>query len=72
MLRIGIVFIAAALAGCAAKVIDSNPASVMIRAGHAMPTEAAKLAQLECQKHGKSARLNQRDPNAPIWHFDCV
>lgn len=60
------------LVGCASGVVDSNPRSVVVRMGHAYPGEAAKMAQAECQKYGRSARLNQRDPDAPIWHFDCL
>lgn len=60
------------LAGCAAKLIDSNPRQVVVKAGHAHPEKALAMANSECARHGRSARLNQRDPEAPIWYFDCV
>lgn len=63
---------AMALAGCATGVVSTTPRQVIVKMGHAYPAEATKLAQAECEKNGRSARLNQRDPDAPLWYFDCL
>ena len=67
-----LVSMAALFAGCAAKVIDSNERMVMVNAGSADPTGAMKLAQAECQKHGRHARLNSKPYDDRQWVFDCV
>lgn len=67
---VALLALAAALTGCAASIIDTNPRSVVLRAGTAMSSSATQTAQAECQRHGRNARLNQRDGN--VWHFDCV
>jgi hypothetical protein len=70
MRSLWITIIAAALTGCAAQVIDSNPRSVTIKAPTAQTGKAIQAAQAECQKHGRNARLNVRD--GMNWHFDCT
>jgi len=67
-----LVSVAALMAGCAAKVIDSNERMVMINAGSLDPAGAMKLAQAECQKHGRHARLNSKPYDDRQWVFDCV
>ena len=67
-----LVSVAALMAGCAAQVIDSNERMVMVNAGSADPTGAMKLAQAECQKHGRHARLNSKPYDDRQWVFDCV
>ncbi len=62
------------LAGCASQVLTSNPRSVTVRAGQAKITEAQGLADQECSKHQRYARLVIRptDYTPNHWVFDCV
>lgn len=61
------------LAGCAAEVLSTSPRSVVIKAGTAQIAAAQDMANKECEKHGRSARLNSRPaPYTPGWVFDCV
>lgn len=61
------------LAGCAAEVLSTSPRSVVIKAGTAQVAAAQELANKECEKHGRAARLNSRPaPYTPGWVFDCV
>jgi hypothetical protein len=61
------------LAGCAAQVVSTSPQSVTIKAPITKVQEAQDLADAECRKTGKQARLTGR-PTAtvPLWLFDCV
>ena len=61
------------LSGCAAEVLSASPRSVVIKAGTAQLAAAQDLANKECEKHGRGARLNSRPaPYTPGWVFDCV
>lgn len=73
LLTLAAVVAAGLLAGCAAEVLSTSPRSVVIKAGTAQVAAAQELANKECEKHGRSARLNSRPaPYAPGWVFDCV
>ena len=65
--------IVALLTGCAAKVVSSSPRTVVVRAGDALVADAQALAEAECLKHGRHARLIAR-PNfqSAEFIFDCV
>ena len=52
-----IALICTSLAGCAASVIASNPRSVTVKAGTTKAADAQALADAECAKHGRFARL---------------
>lgn len=70
---IALALAAASLAGCAAQVVSSSPRSVAVRAGDAYLDESMKLAEAECQKHGRHARLMERpSPRSGEFIFDCV
>lgn len=61
------------LAGCAAQVVSSSPRTVVIRAGDARIAEAQTMADAECQKHGRHARLIERpSPRSSEFVYDCV
>ena len=62
------------LQGCAAQVLSSNPRSVTVQAGQVMIANAQKLADAECSKHKRFARLVIRptDFTPNHWVFDCI
>lgn len=64
---------AALLSGCAAQVVSSSQRTVVVRAGDYFVADAQKLADTECARHGRFARLIAR-PNASSseFVFDCV
>lgn len=69
------ILMCAALSGCAATVTSSTPRSVVINAGSRNDSAAAQtLAQQECQKHKRHARMTSRPmPNVSNeFTFDCV
>lgn len=72
MLRLIPYTIVIALAGCAAKVVDGNERGVIIKAAEADAGGAFKLANAECEKHNRKARLNSRPRDDNTWAFDCV
>jgi hypothetical protein len=52
-------FILVAFTGCAAKLVSTSPRSVVISAGDARVQEAQNMADAECAKHGRYARLRE-------------
>lgn len=68
------VFLAAlALTGCAAKVVSSSPRTVVVSAPDNSVAEAQGLADAECRKHQRFARLIERpSPTSDQFIFDCV
>lgn len=66
------------LAGCAASVISSNPRSVVVDAGKPplasrSSADAQRLADAECAKHGRLARMTGRpEPYRNEYVFDCI
>lgn len=66
-----------ALAGCAAKITSSTPRAVIIDAGRP-PTlsggQAQAMADAECRKHGRYARMTGRPlPGATTeFVFECI
>ena len=71
VLLIGIVLF---LTGCAAEVLVSNPRSVTVKAGQIKIVEAQTLADAECAKYKRIAKLVIRptDYTPNHWVFDCV
>lgn len=62
-----------ALSGCAAKVVSSSARTVVISAGDARVQEAQSLADKECARHSRHARMIARpNPNSDQFVFDCV
>lgn len=66
------VAIVIALSGCAAKVTQSTPRTVMVNAGTTDGAGALQAAQAECAKQGRNARLNKAAVFDRQWVFDCV
>ena len=66
-------FIACALSGCATSVVSSNPRNVVIESQSMNAKEAQKLADAECLKHKRFARMTIK---ADYWDrnytFECV
>lgn len=61
------------LSGCAVEVISSSPRTVVVRAGDARIKESQDLADKECAKHSRYARLAQRPTSDTAeFIFDCV
>lgn len=61
------------LAGCAAKVVSSGPRTVVVKAHVQAYGEAQNLAEAECQKVSRHARLNQRPgPTTAEFIYDCI
>lgn len=56
------------VAGCST-VQTSNPRSVVVKAANL--AQAAELAEQECLKHRRHARMNSR-PQPFQYAFDCV
>lgn len=73
VLTLAALAVVVALAGCAAKVVSTSPRSVVISAGDARVQESQDMAEKECGKHGRHARLVAR-PSATSDQFtyDCV
>lgn len=61
------------LAGCAAKLVSTSPRTVVISAGDARVQEAQDMADKECTKHGRFARMiGKPSPTSDQFTFDCV
>lgn len=64
-----------ALASCTTTEIkSSSPQQIVIKADHRRTSDAYQLAEHECQKYDKSARLNQSVAANVAWgtlFFDC-
>lgn len=68
-----VLVVSALLAGCAAQVVSSNPRQVIVRGPDGATVEAQKLAEAECSKHQRFARLVARPSyNSDQFVFDCV
>lgn len=69
-----LVFVAVLLTGCGGippKVKSSSPRSVVVLAFRGVG-EAQKLADVECRRHGRYARLFGSNVDGPDYVFDCV
>ena len=65
---------AVGLAGCSALVTSTGPRSVTVDASPMQAQDALDLAEKECAKHGRHAKINARPGlgNPRQWAFDCV
>ncbi len=61
------------LSGCAAKVVSSSPRTVVVRAPDMAISESQGLADKECAKHERYARMVAQ-PNifSSEFVFDCI
>lgn len=76
-MKFPVFLIACLLTGCAAKVVSSTPRSVIISAGDkfvgATSAEAQSMADAECKKHGRFAKMTGRpDYTSNDYVFECV
>ena len=73
MKTMSVCLLAVLLSACAAKVVSSGPRSVVVSASDDKVADAQKLADKECQKHGRFAQL-RREPtqSSDRFLFDCV
>jgi hypothetical protein len=61
------------LSGCAAKVVSSNPRTVVIDSPSMSVSDAQKLADKECSKHNRYARIYIKPVHfSSEFVFDCV
>jgi hypothetical protein len=72
-MRLLLIFFIISLTGCATKVISSTPRSVIVESELMDVAEAQKLADIECAKHNRFARITMRATRADkTYTFDCV
>lgn len=72
-MKIIIAILAISLTGCAAKVVSSSARTVVISAPDAAIAESQKLADIECAKSKRFARLiKQPTPYSTEFVYDCV
>lgn len=72
-LAVALVAVGVGLIGCAAQVVSSSPRTVVVRAPDGAIAESQKLADVECAKHGRYARMIERpSPRSAEFVFDCV
>lgn len=68
-----VVVIAATLAGCSTSVISSSPRNVVVESQSLNAAEAQRLADVECQKHSRYAKMTIKgDYWERNYTFECV
>lgn len=75
MTRVAIVLSLILLSGCAQNLIYGNEAGGMVSAGDNVLESRAgamAIADANCKKYGKVARVSGQDPMAGTLSFDCV
>lgn len=73
MKRVLAVFLAALCAGCATEVVSTSLRTVVVRGLTADYADAQKLADAQCAKHGRFARLAaRRSKDLEEFVYDCV
>lgn len=61
------------LGGCAPMVVSTSPRTVVIRAGDMRIQESQTMADTECAKHGRYAKMVARPSfTSAEFIFDCV
>ena len=67
------IFMALLLAGCAGPhVTSATPAGGIVSSYGWQPNKALQIAQAECAKHGKDARVSSQNDLQDNMTFDCV
>lgn len=70
-----LVLVAIALTGCAPTIKNATESGVIIQANTDYASQTQVMADTECMKHGKKARLNQAIQNnvaESTFFFDCM
>ena len=61
------------LLGCETTVISANPRQVIVKSSELDAKESQRLAEAECGKHQRYARMSLKATNIdPNYTFDCV
>jgi hypothetical protein len=61
------------LLGCETTVISANPRQVIVKSSELDARESQRLAEAECGKHQRYARMSLKATNIdPNYTFDCV
>ena len=61
------------LLGCETTVISANPRQVIVKSSELDAKESQRLAEAECGKHLRYARMSRKATNIdPNYTFDCV
>ena len=61
------------LLGCETAVISANPRQVIVKSSELDAKESQRLAEAECGKHQRYARMSLKATNIdPNYTFDCV
>jgi hypothetical protein len=61
------------LLGCETTVISANPRQVIVKSSELDAKESQRLAEAECGKHQRYARMSLKASNIdPNYTFDCV
>ena len=61
------------LLGCETTVISTNPRQVIVKSSELDAKESQRLAEAECGKHQRYARMSLKATNIdPNYTFDCV
>jgi len=73
-MRKGILMIAVLVAACAPKLVQNGPAGGMISMTGVMgeKSKAAQIANAECAKHGRDARITRFDVISDTASYECV
>lgn len=70
---IGVLFAMLLVAGCATKVVSASARTVVVSGPDGATAEAQRLADGECKKHNRFARLIARpNPYSDQFVYDCV
>jgi len=68
-----VVVAVALLTGCGVQVVSTSPRTVVVQGGTAYTQEAQRLADKECAKNGRFARMSsQASATSSNYVFDCV
>lgn len=59
------------LSGCAAQLLSSSERTVIVKARQQDVGEAQKIADVECAKYNRKARLSMK-PDINQFVYDCV
>ncbi|HKY73487.1 MAG TPA: hypothetical protein VJL88_16315 [Nitrospira sp.] len=61
------------LTGCETTVISANPRQVIVKSSELDAKESQRLAEAECGKHQRYARMSLKATNIePHYTFDCI
>lgn len=67
------IFIAILTSGCAPELVQNSPAGGMVQLGDVLQgrEEAIEMANAECAKHGREARVTRIDELSNTLAYEC-